>query len=112
MKIAIPLTQGRLAAHFGHCEQFALVSVESDTQIIQGKEIIEAPPHQPGLLPLWLSERGVTIIIAGSMGQRALQLFNQRGIQVIVGASSETPEKIINDYLQGVLALGGNVCDH
>jgi predicted Fe-Mo cluster-binding NifX family protein len=28
MKIAIPLTAGRLSAHFGHCEQFALIEAD------------------------------------------------------------------------------------
>ncbi|PKP36560.1 MAG: ATPase, partial [Bacteroidetes bacterium HGW-Bacteroidetes-15] len=28
-KIAIPIERGILFAHFGHCEQFALVNVEN-----------------------------------------------------------------------------------
>ena len=112
MKIAIPLTQGRLATHFGHCERFALISVDPTEKIILGQEVLDAPPHKPGLLPPWLAEQGATVIIAGGMGQRALQLFAERGIQVIVGASAETPAKIIGDYLEGVLTLSGNVCDH
>jgi Mrp family chromosome partitioning ATPase/predicted Fe-Mo cluster-binding NifX family protein len=112
MKIAIPLADGRLANHFGHCEQFAFISVDPAEKKILEKDIIEAPPHQPGLLPPWLAERGVTIIIAGGMGQRALQLFAEQGIQVMVGAPVETPEKLVIDYFSGVLQLSGNVCDH
>ncbi|MFH0779179.1 MAG: NifB/NifX family molybdenum-iron cluster-binding protein [Candidatus Eisenbacteria bacterium] len=112
MRIAIPLADGKLSAHFGHCERFALVDVDVAGKKIVRREDIEAPPHQPGLLPPWLAERGATVIIAGGMGQRARGLFAEQGIQVIVGAQPETPEKLISDYLAGTLQVGENVCDH
>jgi predicted Fe-Mo cluster-binding NifX family protein len=112
MKIAIPLANGKLAMHFGHCERFALVDVDAPEKKIVSREEIEAPPHQPGLLPSWLAERGATMIIAGGMGQRALGLFAEQGIQVVVGAAAETPEKLVLDYLAGSLRAGENVCDH
>jgi len=95
MKIAIPLAEGKLTMHFGHCDSFALVDVDPQTKKIIKTEELLAPPHQPGLLPPWLAERGAKMIIAGGMGQRAQQLFAQQGIQVVVGAPSETPEKLI-----------------
>lgn len=52
------------------------------------------------------------MIIAGGMGQRAQELFALEGIRVVVGAPSETPEKLITDYLAGTLVVGANVCDH
>ena len=73
---------------------------------------VDAPPHQPGLLPPWLAERGANMIIAGGMGQRALELFAAQGIDVIIGASPETPENLVKDYLAGKLKTGQNVCDH
>ena len=112
MRIAIPLANGKLAMHFGHCERFALVDVDTVEKKITSREDIEAPPHQPGLLPPWLAERGVTMIIAGGMGQRALGLFAEQGIQVVLGAAAETPERLVSDYLAGVLQAGENVCDH
>jgi len=112
MKIAIPLAEGKLSMHFGHCASFALVDVDPQTKKIIKQEEIAAPPHQPGLLPPWLAERGATMIIAGGMGQRAQQLFAQQGIQVVVGAPAETPERIITDYFAGTLRVGENVCDH
>lgn len=112
MRIAIPLAEGKLAMHFGHCERFALVDVDPSTKKILKREDIEAPPHQPGLLPPWLAERGTNMIIAGGMGQRAHGLFAERGMQVVVGASAETPEKLVADYLAGTLQVGENVCDH
>jgi len=92
MKIAIPLAEGKLTMHFGHCASFAIVEVEDQTKKILKREDIAAPPHEPGLLPPWLAERGANMIIAGGMGQRAQQLFEQQGIHVVVGAPAETPE--------------------
>jgi predicted Fe-Mo cluster-binding NifX family protein len=112
MKIAIPLADGKLAVHFGHCQHFALVDVDEAQKKIVARHDIEAPPHQPGLLPPWLAERGVNLILAGGMGQRALGLFAEQGIQVVIGAPAETPEKLIAGYLGGNLATGANLCDH
>ena len=112
MRFAIPLADGKLAVHFGHCASFALLDVDPEKKTVMIREDVDAPPHQPGLLPPWLAERGATMIIAGGMGQRAQQLFTQQGIQVIVGAPAETPEKLITDYFAGTLQVGENVCDH
>jgi predicted Fe-Mo cluster-binding NifX family protein len=112
MRIAIPLANEKLAMHFGHCERFALVDVDPAEKKILKREDIEAPPHQPGLLPKWLAERGANMIIAGGMGQRAQDLFVEQGIQVIIGAPADTPEHLTYDYLAGMLRSGENVCDH
>ena len=112
MRFAIPLADGKLATHFGHCASFALVDVDPAEKIILKREDIDAPPHQPGLLPPWLAKRGVNRIIAGGMGQRAKDLFAAQGIQVTVGAPVETPEKLVTDFLAGSSAVGGNACDH
>lgn len=112
MRIAIPLADGRLAMHFGHCERFALIDADPEGRKILQREDIAAPPHEPGLLPRWLGERGANVIIAGGMGSRAQGLFAERGIAVIVGAPAETPERIVQAYLDGNLESGENVCDH
>jgi len=111
-KIAIPLAGGRLAMHFGHCERFALIETDPGTKTILKREDIETPPHAPGLLPGWLAAQGVATIIAGGMGQRALGLFAEKGIRVVLGAPAEAPEKLVEDYLAGTLESGDNVCDH
>jgi predicted Fe-Mo cluster-binding NifX family protein len=112
MKIAIPLADGRLCAHFGHCEQFALVEVDEATKKTIRTTHLTPPPHEPGVLPRWLHEQGANVIIAGGMGQRAQGLFSQNGIKVVVGAPAETPEKIMSAYLAGTLEAGQNICDH
>ena len=110
MKFAIPLAQGKLTAHFGHCQEFALVNVED--QKILSTETLVPPPHEPGVLPQWLKEQGANVVIAGGMGQRAIDLFGQAGIQVLVGAPVETPEALVKSYLDQTLVSGANVCDH
>jgi predicted Fe-Mo cluster-binding NifX family protein len=112
MRIAIPLADGKLATHFGHCEQFALLDVDFNSKTILKREDIVPPPHQPGLLPPWLAERGTNMIIAGGMGQRALDLFAGQNIQVVVGAPADTPENLVTNFFAGTLASGQNVCDH
>lgn len=112
MRIAVPLANGKLALHFGHCEHFALVDVDATTKSIVKTELVEAPEHQPGLLPRWLAEKGAQLIIAGGMGSRAQALFADQQIQVVIGAPAETPETLVNAYLDGTLQSGENVCDH
>lgn len=112
MRFAIPIANGALCMHFGHCESFALVDADPATRTILKREDVQAPAHQPGLLPPWLAERGATFVIAGGMGQRAIALFNQQGIQVLVGAPALSPEKLVEEYLAGRLSGGQNVCDH
>ena len=110
MKISVPISAGKLSPHFGHCDQFALFEVQ-DKEITETR-YLNPPPHEPGLLPRWLHEQGADLIIAGGMGQRAQDLFQQAGIEVICGAPTEAAEAIVAQYLNGELVAGENVCDH
>ena len=112
MKIAIPTAEGKLNLHFGHCKAFSLIDVDLDTKRIVHAEEIPAPKHEPGVLPRFLAEQGVNMIIAGGMGMAAQNLFQQQGIEVIIGAPSKTAQELVADYLAGVLQSGENVCDH
>ena len=100
MKFAIPLAEGKLTAHFGHCQEFALIEVADNE--IKNKETLTPPPHEPGVLPRWLHEMGTDVIIAGGMGGRALDLFAQNGIKVITGAPASTPEDLVKSYLKNL----------
>jgi len=112
MKIAIPLAGGKLSAHFGHCEEFAIIIVVPASNTVSSREDVAPPPHEPGLFPKWLAERGATHIIAGGMGQSARNLFARNHIEVVVGAPEDSPEKIAALYLEGKLRTGENICDH
>lgn len=112
MKYAVPVSGGVLSPHFGHCEQFVLFEIDEQGKEITGKELVPPPKHQPGLLPGWLAERGVSVVIAGGMGPRAVELFRQKGIRVVIGALESDPEKAVLNHLNGSLATGDNICDH
>ena len=112
MRYAIPVSSGGLSAHFGHCEHFALIDVDDEKKEILRKELVLSPGHQPGLLPGWLAEQGVSMVIAGGMGSRAQSLFKQNRIGVVIGALEGDPEKAVLNYLNGTLATGDNICDH
>ena len=112
MKIAVPVAQGILCMHFGHSEQFALFEVDPDKKTILGKEMLTPPPHEPGVLPKWLSELGADLIITGGMGVRAQNLFSQSGVKVVVGAPAQDPMGVVQSYLDGTLKTGANICDH
>jgi predicted Fe-Mo cluster-binding NifX family protein len=111
MKIAIPVDQnGMLDIHFGHCRKFVIIDVKDNK--IYSEDSIIPPPHEPGLLPRWLSGKGVTDIIADGMGRRALQIFKQEGINVLVGAPSLKAWDLVEGHLNGSLKLEANYCDH
>ncbi|NPV27883.1 MAG: ATPase [Firmicutes bacterium] len=112
MRIAVPVAEKRLCQHFGHCAEFQLFDVDEQEKKIISEKIVPAPEHQPGLLPAWLGEQGVTVVIAGGMGARAQQLFAARQIKVVTGAPAFEPRQVVLSYLHGTLVTGENTCDH
>ena len=108
--LVVPVSGGKLSAHFGHCEQFAFVETQNG-KIIE-TEMRNPPGHEPGVLPNWLYEQGADVAIVGGMGERAQQLLREKGIEVIIGAPMDSPESLANQYLSNTLVAGANVCDH
>jgi len=112
MRIAIPLSQGKLSLHFGHCEEFAIFDIDDNIKKVINRKDAAPPGHEPGVLPRWLHENNVSVIIASGMGQRAQQLFVQNNIKVVIGASGQSPEELVSAYLENTLETGDNICDH
>ena len=110
MRIAIPMDNGILSQHFGHCSKVALWDVDDTTGVIGENKEVESPVHVPGLFPKWISELQANVIIAGGMGQKAQMLFNNYGIQVVMGAPSKVPAEVVKDYLSGAFTGGVNPC--
>jgi predicted Fe-Mo cluster-binding NifX family protein len=108
-KYAVPTQNRKLCAHFGHCENFAVLEVE-DGAIVK-EEYLTPPAHQPGSYPAFLASRGVNTIIAGGMGAMAQNLFAQNGIEVVMGVGSEEPSALVVRHLQKELESGQNLCD-
>jgi predicted Fe-Mo cluster-binding NifX family protein len=82
---------------------------KAENNQIKSKQFIPNPGHRPGFLPVFLHDKGVKVIISGGMGGGAVDIFNDKGIEVIIGASGEA-EKAVNDYLQGKLKSTGSIC--
>ncbi len=112
MKIAIPVAEGKLCMHFGHCEVFHLYDVDMAKKSILSTTSVTPPPHEPGVLPGWIADKGVNFVIAGGMGARAVSLFKERGVDVITGAPAGDPKAVLQTYLDGKLITGANACDH
>jgi len=107
---AIPLENGVLCAHFGHCQQFAIVKVENN--VITDIQEVTPPEHVPGLYPRWVASFGVTDVIGGGMGQKAIDLFNQQNINAFVGAPIKTARELVSDFIENKLTLTANYCNH
>mgnify|MGYP001222457116 CR=1 FL=1 len=112
MKIALPLSGGLLCQHFGHSEAFEIFDVSTEDRQVLDRTSAVPPPHAPGVLPRWLQEQGVDLVLAGGMGSRAQALFGEAGIRVVTGIQSAPAEEIVQAYLNGTLTTGVNVCDH
>jgi len=112
MRIAIPMSGNCLEQHFGHCEKFVMVDVVPETKEVRAVTEILTPEHQPGLLPPWLRDHGVTLVIAGGMGDRARSLLQEASIEVITGAPSEDSTTLVRRYLDGALTSIEHTCDH
>lgn len=109
-KIAIPMENGKLCAHFGHCAYFAIVNVENNK--IKDIQEVMPPEHQPGVYPRWVAGFGVTDVIAGGMGQKAIDLFLAQNINAFVGGPVKGAKEIVEDFLADKLTLNANYCNH
>lgn len=107
MKIAVASEDEMVTQHFGHCVNFNIFEAEDDH--ILKSESIASPGHVPGFLPNFLNDMGVNVIISGGMGGGAVNIFNEKGIEVVVGASG-VARKAAEAYLKGMLKSTGSVC--
>ncbi|MBN1527123.1 MAG: NifB/NifX family molybdenum-iron cluster-binding protein [Candidatus Omnitrophica bacterium] len=107
MRIAISTDGEYVSAHFGRCPSFTIVDIESGKVV--KKDVVANPGHQPGAIPQFLHERGVSCIIAGGMGMRASGFFREAGIEAIVGVGGKVSE-VIDKLAQGKLEGGESLC--
>lgn len=107
MKIAVASKGNTIWGHFGHCENFNIFDIKDGE--IQSVKNVPNPGHRPGFLPNFLADMGVKIIIAGGMGGGAVDIFNQRNVEVIVGAEGDA-QAAVEAYIRGELESTGAVC--
>lgn len=109
-KIAIPVINGKLNNHFGHTQEFYVYEIKNEK--IDEKKVLIPPKHEPGVFPKWLAGEGVTDVIAGGMGLKAIAIFNQNKINVFIGVPLKGPEELVIDFIKGKLETSDNMCDH
>ena len=110
MKIAIPTRDNVVDNHFGHCEYYTILTVGQDNQILSSETI--PSPQGCGCksnIAGELENMGVSVMLAGNMGQGALNVLTSHHIKVIRGCSGNLLE-VAADYLSGKLTDSGVGC--
>jgi len=108
-KVAIAADGNVVSSHFGHCEKYTVFHIRNKE--IFHQEYLLNPGHEPGILPRMLASCGITHVLAGGMGMKAVQLFEEQGIRVTLGISGPVDE-VINDFMCGRIVPGKSMCDH
>jgi len=109
MKIAVSIETNNeldsiVAQHFGRCPYFAIVEVDGTN--VEALEVIDNPyygAHQPGQVPGFIHQQNANVMLSGGMGGRAIQFFQQYGIQAATGATG-TVRTALESFLGGELS--------
>lgn len=106
-RVAIPVFDDHLSEYFGECRSYEIVEV--DNKILKRK-FIELPL---GIaitdLPEWLEKLGVTDVIAYKVNKQIISMFASKKVNLFVGIALQSPEKLIDDYLNGKLESDENI---
>ena len=97
--------------HFGRCPYFVLVDVGAETP--ESVSTIENPfyaRHEPGQVPAFIHQQGAQVMVTGGMGGRAVEMFEQLGIEPVTGAEG-TVRQALAQYLAGSLTGAGSCTD-
>jgi predicted Fe-Mo cluster-binding NifX family protein len=110
MKIALPSCQNKIDEHFGHCEYFTVFTIDEQKKIMLEEKI--SSPAGCGCksnIARTLAEKGVTLMLAGNMGQGAVNVLNSNGIDVLRGCSGNV-KAVTESWLSGNLKDSGIAC--
>lgn len=111
MKIAVPVTkENQIDSHFGHCESYGIFTI-SEKKEIAGIESVESPQGCgcKSDIASVLASDGVTVMLAGGIGEGAINVLNNSGIEVIRGCSGDATE-VVKLYLSGLVEDSGSSC--
>jgi predicted Fe-Mo cluster-binding NifX family protein len=111
MKIALPSCQNQVDEHFGHCEYFTVFTVNDRKEILSEETV--ASPANCGCksnIAQTLAQMGVRMMLAGNMGQGAVNVLNSCGIDVLRGCKGDV-KRVAEQWLTGTLADSGIACD-
>jgi predicted Fe-Mo cluster-binding NifX family protein len=112
MKIALPTRGTIVDSHFGHCEAYTIFDIDKNNNIT-GSEILPSPQgcgcksNIAGVL----KEKGVTVMLAGNMGNGAVNVLANHGIAVYRGNAGDV-RKLTEAFLRGNVMDSGETCQH
>lgn len=111
MKIALPSRENKIDDHFGHCEYFTVLTVDLSAKKIVDSQVVSSPAGCgcKSNIAQTLSKMGVTLMLAGNMGEGAVRVLKNSGIDVLRGCSGDI-KAVANSWLQGTLVDSGDCC--
>ena len=110
IKIAFPTSDKvTIDAHFGHAKEFCVYTVTGNE--ILAVTHITPPEHAPGVIPRFLADYDCDVIITGGMGRKAVSMFDEAGIDVILGALGRVDVNL-SEYLGGFLTSKESICNN
>ena len=111
MKIAVPTKENnQIDAHFGHCEFYQIYTVSDQNQVIS-KERMDSPQGcgcKSNIAEVFENE-GIKIMLAGGIGDGAINKLNAHGVDVIRNCQGDVTELVLQ-YLAGKVIDGGSNC--
>ena len=111
MKIAVPTRDGRVDDHFGHCAYYTIFNIiDGNVADVTKMASPQGCGCKSGIAPV-LKQMGVTVMLAGNMGQGAKNVLEAQRIEVIRGCSGDVNE-LVAAYLAGSVRDNGEACDH
>lgn len=109
--VCMPLEGGAFTSHFGHAEEMLFAEIVDGK--VTKKEVATPPPHEPGVIPNWVADKGATIMLAGGMGAKAQQILAERGVQVVTGITESAPDAVLQAFIKNTLTTSDkNLCGH
>lgn len=109
LKIAVPTVDNHVDDHFGHCDHYTIFEIR-DKKIV-GEETLPAGEGCgcKSNIASVLREKGVTILLAGNMGDGAKNVLEAQQIRVVRGCSGDI-RQLVNDFLAGKVCDSGVGC--
>jgi len=113
MKIAVPAkANGQIDNHFGHCESYKVFAVSDESVVSEIEEIkSEQGCGCKTNIAGFLATNGVSVLLAGGIGNGAVNVLNKAGIKVIRGCEGSIIENV-KQFVAGRIIDSGEVCNH
>lgn len=106
-RIAIPVFEGKLSQQFGQCSHFLVYEIGGNS--MKHSELKLPFFDDLSELPDWTARQGITDIIAHKIDQRIISRFISNKINLFIGVRFDTPQVLIEDYINGRLTSDGKI---